>query len=93
MGEKVIEVMDDNGVMSFMKIQMCDNLDTNKFLASVSRINHAGHRVVFDDPRHGSYIENKSNGSKTWLRQESGVFYLDLWINPESFFGRQGGAR
>ena len=79
--------------MSFMKIQMCDNLDTNKFLASVSRINQAGHRVVFDDPRQGSYIESKSNGSKTFLRQESGVFYLDLWINPDSIFARQGVAR
>jgi hypothetical protein len=92
-GEKRIEVMDQNGNLSFMKVQMCDNLHSKKFLASVSRINQTGHRVVFDDPASGSYIENKMTGNKTWLRQESGVFYLDLWISPESIFGRQGGAR
>ena len=77
-GEKVIEVMDNSWAMSFMKVQMCDNMDPKKYLASVSRINQAGHRVVFDDPESGSYIENKTTGAKTWLRQESGVFYLDL---------------
>ena len=85
--------MDQNGTLSFMKVQMCDNLHAKQFLASVSRLNQTGHRVVFDDPASGSYIENKVTGSKTWLRQESGVFYLDLWISPESIFGRQGGAR
>ena len=89
-GEKRIEVMDENGVMSFMKVQMCENLNPKKFLASVSRINQAGHRVVFDDPVSGSYIENKTTGKRTWLRQESGVFFLDLWIAPEPTFGRQG---
>ena len=92
-GEKVIEVMDNNGAMSFMKVQMCDNMDPKKYLASVSRINQAGHKVVFDSPENGSYIENKETGNKTWLRQESGVFFLDLWVSPESIFGRQGGAK
>ena len=76
--------------MMLMKVQMCDGLNPKKFLASVSRMNQAGRRVVFDDPQAGSYVENKSTGSKTWLRQEGGVFFLDLWVSPESTFGRQG---
>ena len=89
-GEKRIEVMDENGTMSFMRIQMCDNLNSKKLLASVSRLNQAGHRVAFDDPLNGSYIENKMIGVRTWLRQEGGVFFLDLWVSPVSTFGRQG---
>ena len=85
--------MDDNGTLSVMKVQMCENLHPKKFLASVSRINQTGHGVVFDDPSVGSYIENKTSRPKTWLRQEAGVFYLDLWVRPESIFGRQGGAQ
>jgi hypothetical protein len=89
-GEKVIEVMNGNGEMNFMKVQMCSNLNPRKFLASVSRISQAGHRVVFDVPEEGSYIENKITGVKTWLRQEGGVYYLDLWVSPASTFGRPG---
>ena len=81
--------MDDNGTRSYMKVQMCENLNEKKLLASVSRITQAGHRVVFDVPEEGSYIENKKTGVKTWLRQEAGVYYLDLWICPSSTFGRQ----
>ena len=89
-GEKNIEVMDQNGQMNFMKVQMCENLNPKKFLASVSRITQAGHRVVFDSPEEGSYIQNKATGVKTWLRQEGGVYFLDLWVSPASTFGRQG---
>ena len=89
-GEKRIEVVDESGNYSFMKVQVCDNLNPKKFLASVSRINQAGHRVVFDDPSSGSYIENKLTGARRWLRQEGGVFFLDLWVVPEPTFGRQG---
>jgi hypothetical protein len=88
-GEKMIEVMNQNGEMNYMKVQMCSNLNPKKFLSSVSRITQAGHRVVFDEPEAGSYIENKKTGTKTWLRQESGVYYLDLWVSTASTFGRQ----
>ena len=82
--------MDEDGTLNHMKIQMCDNLNPKKLLASVSRLIQAGHRVVFDDVQAGSYIENKTTGKKTWMRQEGGVFYLDLWVSPEPSFGRQG---
>ena len=82
-GEKRIEVIDDNGTASYMKVQMCDNLNPKKFLASVSRLVRAGHRVVFDDLDSGSYIENKNTGAKTWMKQSGGVYFLDLWVNPK----------
>ena len=62
---KRIEVVHENGTMSFMKIQMCEGLNPRKFLASVSRMNQAGHRVVFDDVESGSYIEKMATGVKT----------------------------
>ena len=47
---------------------MCDNLNPERFLASVSRLSQAGHKVVFDGPTSGSYTDNKNTGVKTWLR-------------------------
>ena len=46
--------------------------------------------MAFDSPDNGSFIQNKATGVKTWLRQESGVFYLDLWVCPKSVFARPG---
>jgi hypothetical protein len=88
-GEKTLEVIDANADMNFMKVQMCENLNKRKFLASVSRITKAGHRVVFDTAEEGSYIESKASGKKTWLRQEGGVYFLDLWVNMKPTFGRR----
>ena len=90
MGEKVIEVMDANGDMAFMKVQMCRDLNKKKLLASVSRITQAGHMVSFRPPTMGSFIQNVKSGKKIWLRQEGGVYYLDLWINKAQTFGRPG---
>ena len=40
------------------------------------------HRVVFDEGH--SYIENKTSGKLTPLRQEGNLFFLDLWVQvPE----------
>jgi hypothetical protein len=88
-GEKTLEVMDEQGNMKFMKIQMCEGLCDTKFLASVSRITQAGHKVVFDNES-GSYLEDKTTGKKIWLRQENGVYYLDLWIRNAPTFQGQG---
>jgi len=90
MGEKAVDVMDSNGLIWNMKIQMCSNLNEKKYLASVSRINQAGQSVHFDTPDVGSYIQSKKTGAITWLRQESGVFYLDVWVRKASVFMRPG---
>ena len=72
-----------------MKVQMCEGLHGRKMLASVSRLNQAGHGLVFDTPDCGSCIECKTTGIRRWLRQENGVFDLDLWVKPVHS-GRQG---
>ena len=59
----------------------------SKALGAVSRIVGAGNRVVFDDPATiGSYIENKTTGKQTPLRQHSGIYYLDVWMKPGQGF-------
>ena len=62
-----------------MKVHMCDYFNLKTFLASVSRLSQAGHRVVFDDPVIGSFIENKNKGVKTWPRQAGGVYFW-IWV-------------
>ena len=62
----------------------------NKALGSVSKIVNNGNRVVFDGD--GSYIENKWSKDKLWLREDNGVYVLDMLVAPnnESGFGRPG---
>ena len=64
-----------------------------KKLASVNRMVSTGHRVVFDSPEVGSYIENKESGKKIKLRQNNGVCLLDMWVapNPNKSVKRQVG--
>ena len=90
MGEKFVETSDVNGVKSWAKFQMCKGLGNGKILGSVSRLVQANHTVVFRDPEWGSYIENNSNGYRTYLRQENGSYFLDLWVKKASTFPRQG---
>ena len=40
---------------------MCEGMSENKILGSVSRLTQAGHAVVFQDPKYGSYIINNAN--------------------------------
>ena len=55
----------------------------SKPLGAVSRIVGAGNRVVFDDKDGvGSYIQNRKTGKCTPLRQNNGVYYLDVWMKP-----------
>ena len=96
-GEKFVEVVDENGTTTWAKFQMCKGLGQDKILGSVSRLVQAGHTVVFRDPELGSYIQNNTNGYKTYLRQYNGSYYLDLWVKKaqghvqmEQGFPRQG---
>ena len=62
----------------------------SKALGAVSRLVGAGNRVVFDDPSTvGSFIENKTTGKKTPLRQHNGVYYLDVWVKPGCGYDNQ----
>ena len=67
--------------------------DVTKILASVSRMVSTGHRIVFDSPEVGSYIENKQSWKHIKLRQGNGVYLLDMWVapNPNKRVQRQVG--
>ena len=73
--------------------------DVTKPLGAVSKICHKGNKVVFDVE--GSYIEHKATGTRTALREERGVYVLDIGLVHGSAanngsavhaspFGRQG---
>ena len=94
LGEKELSLMLSDGSTRLMNFQVAKGV--SKPLGSVSRICAAGHRVVFDDE--GSFIEHKTTGQTTWLRQENGVYVLDAWLAPptnddKSGFTRQGEKR
>eukprot|EP00973_Karenia_brevis_P091307 12406881-Karenia_brevis.AAC.1 len=84
--------MTEDGTTSEVKLQVCP---VTKPLASLSRMARVRNKVVFDsvDAPEGSYIHNKATGHRTYLRQESGVYLLDLWAMPnlaqEATFHRQ----
>ena len=65
-------------------------------LGSVSKLLRKNNKVVLDEGN--SFIQNKTTGQKVSLREEGGLFFLDVWvevphdmvINPG--FARQVGA-
>ena len=80
LGQVDLDVITDDGANTQLSLQMAD---VTKTLLSVKRMTKAGNRVVFDDPNTvGSFIENKTTGKKTPLRQHNGVYYMDVWVKP-----------
>ena len=66
-------------------------MNVTKPLISTSAVEKAGNRIVFDGQN--SYIQNKKTGEKMKVRQQNGVYVVDLWINTVEngpVFGRQG---
>ena len=57
-------------------------VDVSKALLSVKKIVAAGSRVVFDEE---CYIEDRTTGEVTWLREEQGMYMLKLWVKNEGF--------
>ena len=50
---------------------------------SVSQMVKNGNKLVFDQDSSGkdiSHIQNKRTNEKIWLRQENGVYVLDLMV-------------
>ena len=63
----------------------------SKPLCAVSRIVGSFNDVVFRHPsRGGSYIMNVNTGKKTPLRQQHGVYYLDVWVKPGEYVDAKG---
>ena len=68
--------------------------DISRPLGSVSKAARNGNRFVFDHEE-GSYMYNKATKKKIPLREENGLYFLDLWVQvpddlePPQPFGRQ----
>ena len=77
MGEMTMPMYTREGSFRCMRIQAAP---VTKPLASVLRIVHAGHMVVFDAA--GSYIMNKESGEINMLREEEGNYMLDVSVPP-----------
>ena len=89
-GEQFVETVDDNGVTSWAKFQMCKGLSSGRILVSVSRLVQSNHTVVFRDPSLGSYIGDNDNKYRSYLRHENGSYLSDLYVKKASSFARQG---
>ena len=89
MGEKTLTLstLDGNSVRD-MKFQVTQ---VHKTLGSVSKMVRNGNKIVFDQD--GSYIENRRTGDRLWLREDNGVFVLDVLVAPPGWGSEGGGSR
>ena len=90
LGQRVVKAVMQSGHMTQMKFQVAA---VTKALGSVSKIVQNGGRVVFDSPEYGgAYVMNKRTGNRSYLREENGVYVMDVWIPPNNSqgFPRQG---
>ena len=76
MGEKRFVGISEEGVQKGLTCQICD---VNRPLLSVSKIVGAGHKVVFS--RAGSWIEEEHTGKIMALREDSGMYTLQMWVH------------
>ena len=89
LGEKILDVVMDDGVETTIKYQACD---VKKPLNSVSEICDAG------DPENGQYvifskwggaIVNPTTGRHVPFERELGVYTMGMWVKPKTVFTRQ----
>ena len=89
-GQKVMGLWTDDGVVRDMVFQACDKVD--KALGSVSRICAKRNRVVYNPGDHpeGSYIEHLDIGLRVPLVEQNGIYLLMAGVGPPSnpFIGR-----
>ena len=52
--------------------------DVDDALLSVSKVVQKGNKVVFDNS--GSYIEHKTTGEVTPLKEVGGLYKLKVWV-------------
>ena len=85
LGEKKFEGESEEGVRRSITAQVCD---VNKALLRVHKVKKAGNRVVFEDDEQGndaSYIECKETGERMWMREDKGMYMVELWVRKASF--------
>ena len=79
LGERKFLGFTEEGGQKGVTAQVCA---VNKTLMSVSKIASKGNRVVFDDD--GSYIEDKTTGERTWMKQVGGMYHITMWVSRKS---------
>ena len=50
-------------------------------MISASKLAAAGNRVMLDDD--ASYVENKTSGQRTWLKNRNGMYIMSLWVRRQ----------
>ena len=69
----------EEGHATTVTAQVCA---VNQTLMGVSKVVSCGNRVVFDGD--GSYMENVWSGSKQWLQERNGLYYLKMLVSKRS---------
>jgi hypothetical protein len=87
LGQQNITFKTKGGGLRSMNFRVAD---VTKPLGAVSKICHKGNKVVFDVE--GSYIEHKATGTRTALREERGVYVLDIELVRRSAASNDGNA-
>ena len=87
-GGKTIMFKTEDGGVNCMRFRLAD---VTKTLASVSRMCQKNNRVVFDSS--GSYIENKASGKKMAMKEEGGVYVIEVMVKNLVAQGEQGFVR
>ena len=68
-----------------MKSVVAQVCDVNRGLLSVWKITRSGNRVFFFFDNEGSYIENKTTGEVTRLKDDGGMYELTMWVKRKDF--------
>ena len=77
-----------NGIRTTMAFQATTNV--KKPLAAASKITSKGNRIVLDDAKSESYIQNKPTGVKIPIRLENGIYMMEIAVEtPSSPFKRR----
>ena len=87
-GEKDLKGETDTGDRVNMVMQVAGVM---KVLASVSRMTRANNRVVFYSE--GSYILNKTTNKRTPLKENNGVYVVNVWVKRKEEWPQQGFTR
>ena len=81
LGEKRFVAYTEDGSVRSITAQVCG---VNKPLLRVRNVMAGGSRVVFDED--GSYIESKTTGERTGLKESGGMFMLKMWVQRQPLF-------
>ena len=87
LGQKILEVLTEDGVESRMKYQAAD---VSRTLNSITEICDAGGEegqyVIFS--KWGGTVYNPSSQRQTPFEREGGIYTMGMWVKPKSGFTR-----